>query len=302
MFQTIGAEEMAKRLKLDVQKVYLRRRNLERKHGIVIKARRPRGVYKDFEEHPGRVSKTVVDGTILVGSDHHYWPGIISTAHRAFVHFCKKMKPVGIVANGDVLDGSSISRHPPIGWEHRPSLVSEIEASSDRLDEMKRASPNSWTAWTLGNHDARFSSRLAAVAPEFAKVRGIQLKDHYPGWQPCWSIWVNDDVVIKHRQKNGIHATHNNTMWAGKTMVTGHLHSLKVTPLTDYNGTRFGVDTGTMADTYGPQFEGYMEDNSRNWRSGFVVLTFRNSVLMWPEVVAVVDEDHVQFRGELIKV
>jgi hypothetical protein len=57
-----------------------------------------------------------------------------------------------------------------------------------------------------------------------------------------------------------------------------------------------------MADTYGPQFEGYMEDNSRNWRSGFVVLTFRNSVLMWPEVVAVVDEDHVQFRGELIKV
>jgi hypothetical protein len=167
---------------------------------------------------------------------------------------------------------------------------------------MKRASPNSWTAWTLGNHDARFSSRLAAVAPEFAKVRGIQLKDHYPGWQPCWSIWVNDDVVIKHRQKNGIHATHNNTMWAGKTMVTGHLHSLKVTPLTDYNGTRFGVDTGTMADTYGPQFEGYMEDNSRNWRSGFVVLTFRNSVLMWPEVVAVVDEDHVQFRGELIKV
>ena len=56
---------------------------------------------------------------------------------------------------------------------------------------------------------------------------------------------VNGNVVIKHRMKGGIHAAHKNTLHAGTTMVTGHLHSLKVTPFSDYNGTRWGVDTGT---------------------------------------------------------
>jgi hypothetical protein len=49
----------------------------------------------------------------------------------------------------------------------------------------------------------------------------------------------------KHRMKGGIHAAHNNTLHAGTTMVTGHLHSVKVTPFSDYNGTRWDVDTGT---------------------------------------------------------
>ena len=33
------------------------------------------------------------DGVILVGSDGHYHPGSASTAHRAFLKFCRKLKP-----------------------------------------------------------------------------------------------------------------------------------------------------------------------------------------------------------------
>jgi hypothetical protein len=59
-----------------------------------------------------------------------------------------------------------------------------------------------------------------------------------------------------------------------------------------------------MADPYGPQFEGYMEDNARNWRSGFIFLTFSGGKLLWPEIVHVIDEKKglVEFRGEIIKV
>ena len=109
-------------------------------------------------------------------------------------------------------------------------------------------------------------------------------------------------MVIKHRYKGGIHATHNNTLWAGKTVVTGHLHSLKVTPFSDYNGIRWGVDTGTLADPYGPQFENYTEQNPANWRSGFVVLTFKDGTLLDPEIVRVVGERKVSFRGEVVRV
>src|SRR6185436_20343423 len=127
----------------------------------------------------------------------------------------------------------------------------------------------------FGNHDALFETRLATVAPEYARVHGVHLKDHFPRWKPCWSVWINNDVVVKHRWANGVHAVYNNTLRSGKTFITGHLHSLKVTPWSDYTGTRYGVDCGTLAEPYADQFIRYTEGNPLNWRSGFILLTFR---------------------------
>ena len=38
------------------------------------------------------------------------------------------------------------------------------------------------------------------------------------------------------------------TLWSGRTIITGHLHAQGIRPHSDYNGTRWGVDAGTMAD------------------------------------------------------
>jgi hypothetical protein len=111
-------------------------------------------------------------------------------------------------------------------------------------------------------------------------------------------VFMNDDAVVKHRFKSGVHAPHNNTMWAGRTIVTGHLHSQKIYPLSDYNGTRWGVDAGTMADPYGPQFYNYTELNPLNWRSGFAMLTFVKGKLLMPELIWVSGPGTVQFRGK----
>jgi len=62
------------------------------------------------------------------------------------------------------------------------------------------------------------------------------------------------------------------------------------------------VDTGTLAEVDGPQFIDYLEMNPTNWRSGFAVLTFEDSELLWPEIVHRWDDDHVEFRGQLINV
>jgi hypothetical protein len=108
-------------------------------------------------------------------------------------------------------------------------------------------------------------------------------------------------VVVKHRWKGGIHATHNNVVNAGLSIVTGHLHALKVTPFSDYTGNRFGVDTGTLAEPYGEQF-GYMEENPANWRSGFIVLTFRDGRLLWPDVAHAFAPGKIEFRGKIYDV
>jgi hypothetical protein len=72
-------------------------------------------------------------------------------------------------------------------------------------------------------------------------------------------------------------------------------------PVTFEHFTAYGVDTGCLADAYGPQFQ-YCRDNPRDWRSAFVVLTFRKGELLQPELVLGVDKNHVQFRGDFYKV
>jgi predicted phosphodiesterase len=250
----------------------------------------------------GRKEVELRNGVVLVFSDAHYWPGAASTAHRALLKFSRKLKPTLIVANGDVLDACAISRHPPIGWNKLPSVKEELDVCKERLGEVVKAAPHARRFHLLGNHDARFETRLAQVAPEFKDVHGISLSDHLTGWEPGWALHINDNTVIKHRYKGGVHAPYGNTVSAGRSMITGHLHSQKVTPFTDYNGTRYGVDTGCLADPYHDAFQDYTEDNSKDWRSGFCVLTFHNGTILPPELVTVMDETHVYFRGALHEV
>ena len=258
------------------------------------------------QEYSQNVQMGIEDGVVICFSDAHFWPGLYSTAYVALLYLIAELQPKAVIANGDVFDGAQISRHPRIGWDKTPSVIQELKACATALGEIeetaKRARHNAKLYWPLGNHDARFETFLAANASQYEHVHGFSLKDHFPAWQPCWSVWNGRGTIIKHRYKGGIHATHNNTMSSGVNIVTGHLHSLKVAAFTDYNGTRYGVDTGTLAEPRGPQFENYMEQNPASWRSGFAVLTFYKGRLLMPELVQVCGPGEVEFRGQVIEV
>lgn len=304
-FASIGAAGIAKKYKISVRSVYDRRRRIERLTDSLVHAPSKGGHVQELDQHPAAISVKIQDGVVLVGSDGHFWPGVHSTAFKAFVQFCQKLDPKVVVINGDAYDGARVSRWPDGSWSdmgHKPTVLQELEATQSALSEIEKASPKARHLFPLGNHDARFEMRLIQQVPEYAEVHGTRLKDHIEGWEPCWSVFLNDDTVIKHRFKSGIHAPHNNTMWAGRTIVTGHLHSLKVMPVSDYNGTRWGVDGGCLADPYGPQFYNYTELNPVNWRAGFVVLTVKNGKLLWPEIAWASGRDEVQFRGEVLRV
>lgn len=301
-YPKLGAGGMAKKYNMSTNGLVKRRRIIENRYRIAISSPRRGGHVEQLDRHPASIKLDILDGEVLIGSDSHYWPGIVSTAHRAFVEMAKDRKPKIIIKNGDEADFPTISRHAPIAWESRPKPAEEIDNIKAMLSEIEKVSPKSRRIWPLGNHDSRFETRLATVVPEYANVHGVHLKDNFPLWEPCWMALINKDVVVKHRMKGGMHATRNNTLNAGRTIITGHLHSLKVTPLSDYNGTRWGVDDGTMADPYGPQFYNYCELNPVDWRSGFVLLTFAKGKLMWPEVIWVSGPDTVQFRGKEYRV
>jgi hypothetical protein len=179
-----------------------------------------------------------------------------------------------------------------------PDVADELAFCKEKMGEIEVACPpKAKLCWDAGNHDTRFSARMASVAPEYVRVFGTDLPDHFPAWNFAWSTFINDDVVVKHRYKGGTHATWNNTLSGGRTVVTNHLHRLQVTPLTDYNGRRYGVDCGTLSE-FGPEESKftYGEDNPFNWGSGFAVLTFERGKLLPPELVVVQDKIPY-FRG-----
>lgn len=298
-------KKVALEIDTDIRNVHRRRKRLEELHGVSLETS-VQGPLIKTPDNPARKQLGIENGIVIVFSDAHFWPGIHTTAFKGLIWAIKEFQPKAIIANGDVFDGASISRYPRIGWDSTPSVIQELKACEIALGEIedtaKKARSNTQLIWTLGNHDARFENRLAANAPQYEFVKGFTLKDHFPTWHPCWSCWPTESVAVKHRWKGGVHATHNNTVNAGVSVVTGHLHSLKVTPFSDYNGNRFGVDTGTLAEPNGPQFENYLEDSPTNWRSGFAVLTFHNGRLMWPELVHKWGENLIEFRGKVYDV
>lgn len=308
---------MSKAVGVDVRAVMRRRNFLESKYNISLATNNPtkrtitfdkeatkQKLVEKLEEtrHSVRRGKVIENGTVVVFSDAHFYPDDYSTAFRALLTFIKAHKPEVIINNGDAFDGASISRHPRIGWDSKPSVIEELNAVKAHLTAIEEASVHkSNLIWTLGNHDARFENFLAAQAPQYEGVQGFTLKDHFPLWQPCWSYWINEDTVIKHRWKGGRYAGSNNTTFAGTSIVTGHTHQLKVEPFTDYKGTRYGVQTGCLANPMGDQFSDYTEDNPKDWRSGFAVLTFVDGKLLPPELIQVWDEEkgEVTFRGKI---
>lgn len=293
-----SAAAVARDLDIDIRWVYRRRKQLEQKTGTTLVAADYRSPTFTIREHSPRVNCELENGTILVASDAHYWPGVVSTAHQAFLEVAGELKPQIIVMNGDMFDGSSISRFPKAGWGKTPNVKQELEAVQERLDEIRLVAKGSALWWTLGNHDQRFEARLAQNVPEYEGVGGFCLKDHFPHWSFTMSLMVNENLMIKHRFRNGVHATWNNTLYGGVSVCTGHLHRLQATLLTDYRGTRWGIDTGTLAEVDGDHMH-YGEDEPKNHCSGFAVLTIVDGELIYPEFCSVHNEKAF-FRGERI--
>jgi predicted phosphodiesterase len=294
-------EEFAKTHKISIRNVYGRRRNLENKLGIQLPtfASQNPAYLKKVDQTPGHARRgtDMEKGRVVVFSDAHFWPGEVTTAYKALLMIIKEFAPQVVVANGDIFDGSQASRHARIGWENTPSVKEELESCIEMMAGIERVSKGAELIWTLGNHDSRFETFLSSQTSMYEGVSGFTLKDHFPLWKPCWSYWVNEDTCIKHRWKGSFGAGRSNALNSGVNMVTGHTHNLAVQPLTDYNGTRYGVQTGCLADPNGEQFMAYTEDSPKDWRSGFALLSWERGRLMLPELIQVCGEDEFEFRG-----
>ncbi|MEY4263489.1 MAG: phage HINdeR [Pseudomonadota bacterium] len=236
---------------------------------------------------------------VIVFSDAHF-TDTTTTAFKALLLMIKEFKPQVIICNGDAFDGQVLSRFPSINYDQKPTVLDELKACRYHLDEIAKNKPAGCRLiWTLGNHDMRYEAWLVNKVPEYSGVDGFSLKYHFPEWETCWSFWIGEDTVVKHRYKGGRMAGYNNLTAAMNTnIITGHTHVLCASPITGYQGTWWGVQTGCLANPLSSTFE-YTEDSPKDWRSGFVMLSFDQGRMLMPELIMVTDEENgeFEFRG-----
>jgi hypothetical protein len=292
-------------LGLTERQVYRRRNEVEAELGVSLPSGNNKGYHRGdaggpVNDYLQRVPIDGFKGSVVVFSDCHYWPDQEpSLAHKALLEVIKDIKPKLLIANGDIFDGARLSRFPRNGWEYQPMVKDELAEATERMAEIRHAYRGARCIRTIGNHCIRFDRYLAMNAGHLEMVAGARLSDHLPVWQECVSVFINGNTMIKHRYNGGIHAAYNNTLRSGTNIVTGHTHHLEVKPWGDYNGRRYGVQTGAIADINAPQFS-YVEDNPTPGCSGFAVLTFApDGMLIYPELCEVRGKT-AWFRGQRV--
>jgi len=270
--------KIAKHFGMSQRNTFIRRRKVEEILGIDLLASSNYSK-KNYPQYQTLFHEKKKKYSIVVGSDYHEVPGKRPKAFIAFLDFIKDVQPEVVVINGDFFDFPSISRHARIDWQQLPSVEDELIDGVSRMNEIQQASPKSKKYFILGNHDLRFSGKLANNAHEFQNIKGMQLEDHIPNWEICMSVVFNDCMIVMHRYHNGIHSSYNDVLKSGSNIVTGHDHKLNVRPYTDFSGVRYGIKSGVLSDIYSPVFA-YMESKPRDWQPGFVYIHVDEQVII----------------------
>jgi hypothetical protein len=290
--------------------VFSRRNRIEARYKITLKSElEPIDIKNPSESVALIVSSRrdinrfeIEDGVVLVGSDAHYSPGYVPLAHKAMCNLLVDMgtQVSAVILNGDILDGGQISRHARIAWKPAPTVKQELEAVQDRLGEIEQARPAGCKLLrTYGNHDMRFENRLSANVPEFEGVGGFTLREHLPRWDDSERIDINDDCVVIHDWHSGVHSGWNDVLKGGCHTITGHTHELSAKAHRGFKSTHYGIKSGMLADEYQNEFDYRQGKPGFNWQSGFVVLTWRDGMLLYPEFCSVRDNGKAYFRGKL---
>ncbi|NDF98734.1 MAG: hypothetical protein EB101_07380, partial [Chitinophagia bacterium] len=226
-----SASLVAKEVGISLRQTQERRRSIENRRAISLEAFNDQRFYKILHSEDKIRSIANIKGPVIVFSDAHFMPNESSVAFEALIKVIKRIKPAMIVANGDILDGSTISKYGPEGWQTKPTLKQELESVQYHMDAIVKACKGLEVILhrTIGNHDIRFEKRLAGLVPEYKDISGTKLSDHIPEWSVSWSVLVNENTMIKHRlQHSGVHSSYNNVLKSGLSTCSGHTHLLEV--------------------------------------------------------------------------
>lgn len=310
------AMEMAGIKSKDIRNHFRYRRLTEEMLGINLKTPEKHEIRSSYKRVPQRARRLDFKGEALVinFSDCHWWPNQqLTDAHKILLKMIDDLKPQGVACRGDMMDGANLSRFPRRYGSTTPSTEDEVITCIEYMEEIADIATQARRKVDLdinvGNHErieialANFkeseSEVITGLLAGLKKSNKTPMEIFFPAWNISTSTIINDTFLWKHKPvKGGIHARRNSVLNAGINIGNGHTHRLGVTYVTDYQGTRHGVECGTLADPLADQFL-YVEDNPTDWQSGFVVQIYKGKeVESYPIHV---DNGKARFDGKVYK-
>lgn len=226
--------------------------------------------------------------TAVVISDHHA-PHHERTFHRLFLEFLADEQPDIIDVNGDLLDFTTISRHPE-GETHQSPVNECLQAGYEILADYRHVCPQATIRFKRGNHSERLRSYLMSNAralhgitaanedlPALSLQRLLRLDElHVEYIDQEWEQ-AKTKLSRKLTVRHGFSTTKN----AGEVMldrlsgstVQGHDHRCGMTFRSEHSAdedgdlftTRLAMQTGCACEI--PGGLGYAVDP--NWSNGF---------------------------------
>ena len=293
-------QEVSKALGLDLRNVMRRRAKLADK-GIVLPTVSTIVNKKTFytpdsasaSHWEKRRTLDIKNGYVIIFSDPHFYPDHSFVAQDALVKVIQELKPKAVLCGGDALDGTQIGRHDPTrGWHQPVTLREQLECMCESMTAIRDAAKGAITMMTLGNHDARLSRYMAMNAPATEGLPGTKLEDYIPSWPLSWTVQLNGNTILRHRHLGGM--LHLQAQKAGCHFVHGHLHKLGCMVTPQYDGFKYSIDAGSLADPKSDAFD-YAEDGVP-FVQGFAVLKYENYKLLWPEF-CYIQNGTAYFRG-----
>lgn len=144
--------------------------------------------------------------------------------------YLKKERCDNIILNGDIIDSSSISKHPKNA--NTPKYLSEVELTKTFLSSIRADYPNARIIFKEGNHDDRLGRYIQENANELeglislSEILGLKEK----GIEFCESTQImraNDIYVIHgHELKigGGINPARSLLLKSFESTIMGHVH------------------------------------------------------------------------------
>lgn len=204
-----------------------------------------------------------------------------------FLDTARNIKPDYIVFNGDILEGSQISRFPKIPGSVIP-LQLEFDFAKEMFKQTRKASPKSVIVWNAGNHGLdRLASYLTQVAPGLASLDNLKFdelagvkeygvllsqggsfispkgtEDDAPG------ILLKNFYRIYHGTKLGQNPGWSEMLAANRSGQSGHVHRGSVVfHTTESDASKTWMTTPMGCDDIAGR--AYMKGLTTGWQKGF---------------------------------
>jgi predicted phosphodiesterase len=217
-----------------------------------------------------------------------------------------------VILNGDIIDCYEISRFAQPG-SPGPGLAEELRQGRKFLGRVRAAAGrNAEIVFIEGNHEFRFRSYLANVAPAIVGLdHNITIEDqlhfekygitYVPSKGERWfSTYIEaaPNVLVGHFNKisiNAGYAVKGLLDKYGASIITGHGHCMGVSHRRHHKGNIHGYEGGCLCDLNPP----YCEPS--HWAQGFIVIHELEGIA--PQIERVLIQDHsfvyggIRYRG-----